>query len=334
MQRNLIGVTPGASVGAGNMTAQTKNKAYATLAAQYTLKGHELIQGNPEDGAAASYAVRFREQAEQVHHEAAATEATLLWSKSTTAASDHPYLAPDTTEAAPGAPTEPKSTQGRRRNVRRVKVAGTRDTTPALALVAHKGEARVDSRLLATGLCNKHKNVIELIERYSDDLQRFGVLPFQTEQPPNDKGGRPQKFALLNEDQSFFLLALSRNSDHVVKLKANLVMSFKQARACQDLTANEYLPGYHQLHDRAQELAAAATNPRCFHMNLNKLVNKAVGVAAGQRSIAGATTRSLLVVANTLAAKAMEDSKDHREGYQAAKKVLDGLGQLLIGGSA
>ncbi|MDM0077470.1 hypothetical protein QTH90_23895 [Variovorax sp. J2P1-59] len=33
-------------------------KAFATLAAQYALKGHELIRSNPADGAAAYYAMR------------------------------------------------------------------------------------------------------------------------------------------------------------------------------------------------------------------------------------------------------------------------------------
>lgn len=203
-----------------------------------------------------------------------------------------------------------------------------------VALTDKKGEARVDSRLLATGLRNQHKNVMELIERYADHFKRFGVLPFQTEKPTGAKGGRPERFALLNEDQSYFLLSLSRNSEHVVELKANLVLAFKQARAGQDVSAVEYLPGYRELHALAHELAAGSENERFVHMNLNKLVNKTVGIGAGQRGNLAAPVRSLTVVAQTLAAKAMEGAKDHKDGYEKAKQALGQLGQALQVGAA
>ena len=55
-------------------------------------------------------------------------------------------------------------------------------------------------------------------------------------------GGGDARFALLNEDQAFFLLSLSRNTDRVVELKANLIMAFREARygsACQTLEARK-----------------------------------------------------------------------------------------------
>lgn len=53
-------------------------------------------------------------------------------------------------------------------------------------------------------------------------------------------GGNAERFALLNEDQAFFLLALSRNTERVVELKSDLIMAFREARygaACQTLEA-------------------------------------------------------------------------------------------------
>jgi phage regulator Rha-like protein len=47
---------------------------------------------------------------------------------------------------------------------------------------------------------------------------------------------------LLNEDQAFFLLSLSRNTDRVVELKASLIMAFREARygnACRSLEARK-----------------------------------------------------------------------------------------------
>lgn len=98
--------------------------------------------------------------------------------------------------------------------------------TNVIQLVQAEGEARVDSRLIAGHLGVKHKNTMSLIDRYADRFGRFGVLPFQTEKPPKGTaGGRPERFALLNEDRAYFLLSLSRNTERVVELKANLVLA-------------------------------------------------------------------------------------------------------------
>lgn len=196
----------------------------------------------------------------------------------------------------------------------------------ALALVEKDGESRVDTRILAQGLGNQHKNVLELVDRYKVKFERFGKVAFKTEPSTN---GQKVRYALLNEDQSYFLLSLSRNTDHVVDLKANLVLAFREARAGQAAAAIEYLPGYHELHDKAHELANGSPNERFVHMNLNKLVNKAVGISAGQRSSIPAPVRSLTVVAQTLAARAMDGSKDHHEGYERAKTALTALGSAL-----
>lgn len=101
----------------------------------------------------------------------------------------------------------------------------------AITLTHTGNEPRVDSRQLAKQLGTKHKNPMALIERYLAKFEEFGVVPFQTEKPlGGTAGGRPERFALLNEDQAFFLLSLSRNSDRVVALKADLIMAFREAR--------------------------------------------------------------------------------------------------------
>ena len=42
-------------------------------------------------------------------------------------------------------------------------------------------EPRVDSRLLAKHLGNKHKSLMALIEKYSARIKSFGQLPFKKE---------------------------------------------------------------------------------------------------------------------------------------------------------
>jgi len=203
----------------------------------------------------------------------------------------------------------------------------------AVVLVHSKGEPRIDSRQLAARLQNQHKNVLELIERYATNFKSLGLLPFETEavRTEGGRGAKRQRFALLNEDQSYLLLTMSRNTAHIVELKTALVKAFKQARAGEAATELEYLPGYHELHDRAHELAAGSENERFVHMNLNKLVNKTVGIASGQRSKVASAQKSSIVVAQHLAVKAMEAANDHHDGYAAAKVALGRLETLLLG---
>ncbi|MGU3308260.1 Rha family transcriptional regulator [Pseudomonas sp. M5A4_2d] len=122
------------------------------------------------------------------------------------------------------------------------------------------GEPRVDSRQLAEQLDNKHKNSMALIERYSEKFKEFGLLAFETEaRPAGQHGGGDVRFALLNEDQAFFLLSLSRNTDRVVELKASLIMAFREAR---------YGYAFHTLEARKKE--ASNSGRRLAHWRYDK----------------------------------------------------------------
>lgn len=201
-------------------------------------------------------------------------------------------------------------------------------------LVEVESELRVDSRILADKLQNQHKNVMELIDRYSEQFKRFGHLPFETEVGFRTQGGgKAERFVLLNEDQSYFLLSLSRNTDHVVELKANLVAAFSEARKPRG-AEEEYLPTYRALHDRVHCLAAQSSNAKFVHMNVNKLINNTVGVEAGGRHGLPVPRKSLMVVAQAAATHAMASAKDHRDGYQMAKsamQLLQPVAQQLSG---
>lgn len=201
-----------------------------------------------------------------------------------------------------------------------------------LTLIEKKGEDRVDTRLLAEQLQNQHRPVVALVDKYQSKFEQFGKVLFEKAPSPGSRTGQSERYALLNEDQCYFLLSLSRNTDHVVDLKANLVRAFKEARTGREAVAIEYLPGYHQLHSKAHELASGSPNERFVHMNLNKLVNKTVGAASGQRSTVPLPVRSMTVVAQTVALNAMENAKDHHDGYEKAKTALNQLSHALIVG--
>lgn len=198
-------------------------------------------------------------------------------------------------------------------------ILGSQDYLP---LVSSREEARLDTRLLARHLGNQHKGVMELLTRHSADFLELGKVPFQTEA---SRSGQREKFAMLNEDQCFLMLTFSRNTGTVRALKVKLIKAFGQARMARDLRRTEYLPGYRQLHNQIHVLATGTDNEARVHMNVNKLLNKVAGIEAGQRATASLATQSMLVVAQLLACKAMQDAPDHRVGYQLAKSALQPL---------
>lgn len=89
---------------------------------------------------------------------------------------------------------------------------------------------RVDTRTLAPKLDIRHRNIIQNIRSYETEFAELGRVPFQTETLQTPGGTQEVGYALLNEDQAYFLLTLSRNSPLVVKAKLSLVKAFKSAR--------------------------------------------------------------------------------------------------------
>lgn len=75
-------------------------------------------------------------------------------------------------------------------------------------------------------------------------------------------------------------------------------------------------------------LAAGSMHERHVHINVNRLVNRACGLGAGQRGTAAQMQQSLLVVAQTVAAQAMHGAHDHRDGYARAKAALQALSAI------
>ncbi|MCC4588762.1 Rha family transcriptional regulator [Xanthomonas sp. NCPPB 1067] len=98
-----------------------------------------------------------------------------------------------------------------------------------LAVVA--GEPRVDSREISEHLGVDHRSAFRLITRYAERFRQFGLLRFEIAKPAGaSAAGRPQSYALINEDQCYLLLALSRNTTRVLDLKVALVQAFGDCR--------------------------------------------------------------------------------------------------------
>jgi phage antirepressor YoqD-like protein len=99
-----------------------------------------------------------------------------------------------------------------------------------LTLAVIDGEPRIDSRLIATELGVAPRNTYELVDKYSTQFQEIGSLRFETEVKKRDIGATQEKFYLLNEDQTYFLMTLVRNTEQAVELKKRLVQAFANCR--------------------------------------------------------------------------------------------------------
>jgi phage regulator Rha-like protein len=122
-------------------------------------------------------------------------------------------------------------------------VSQTDSTGAELALTTTNTEARIDSRLLAKQLDNQHRHVMALLDKYMGKFKTFGHVSFKNADGERKQGGgKGERYALLNENQAYFLLSLSRNTDIVVTLKARLIAAFSEARKATDMRRTEYLP--------------------------------------------------------------------------------------------
>lgn len=206
---------------------------------------------------------------------------------------------------------------------------GNSATDPgAVVLSTSKDEARLDSRVLAERLGVHHQNLFEMFKKHQSDFEQLGKVRFETGPSNRSRTGQTVKFAQLNEDQCYLMLTYSRNSPRVRQFKVELVKAFREARSAAELHKVEYLPGYHQLHDGIQALAGGSPNERFVHQNVNKLVNRAAGLEAGQRAKAPVRQRAMLILAQDLAAQAMRGAHDHHDGFQRAKQALQQLANL------
>jgi phage regulator Rha-like protein len=196
-------------------------------------------------------------------------------------------------------------------------------TVSDFTLITTTPEARIDSRVLAQHLHNKHQSLFELIKNYRADFEELGILRFQTGVIAGR--GQPEKFTMLNEDQSTLALSYSKNTPRVRQLKVKLVKAFGEARRAAYLRKTEYLPSYHRLSDAIHNAAAGSTNEKHVHGNVARLLNKTVGIEAGQRATASTSQQSYMVLAQDMAARAMQSSADHHVGYQRVKQSMQAL---------
>lgn len=205
------------------------------------------------------------------------------------------------------------------------------DTGNAIALTTTKTEARIDTRLLARGLGIQHHSLFEQVKDYKADFEGFGIVRFQTEEIQGR--GRPERFALLNEDQAHLLLTYSRNTAKVRALKVKLVQAFANARRAAEIRQTDYLPAHHLLQDAIKAADNGTPKGPHYYINAHNALNKLAGLQSGQRASAGPGALSLLTVGACLAAEAALQKGDGvlslHQRIKAALMSLQGVPALL-----
>jgi phage regulator Rha-like protein len=95
---------------------------------------------------------------------------------------------------------------------------------------ARNGQALTTSEIIAQGVGVQHKNILALVRNYQADFETFGVFAFETRKVENPQGGRPETFAILNEQQATLLVTYCKNTETVRKFKVALVKAFYEMR--------------------------------------------------------------------------------------------------------
>ena len=200
-----------------------------------------------------------------------------------------------------------------------------------IALIETKQEARVDSHILAEYLGIQPKNVLALIDENKSEFEEFGRVAFETRTLETNGGKQKQRIALLNEDQSYFLLTLTRNTERTKRLKVGLVKAFSRFRKHKQ-SNEDYLPFYHELHNNVKALSdwahqnGSKTEEKWFHSNFNKLINKAFGLDAAQRPDLPPSLRAKVTAINVIAGDIIQQcikaNLDHKTTYQKVKQAV------------
>lgn len=171
-------------------------------------------------------------------------------------------------------------------------------------IIQIKKELRIDSRLLAGQLDHRHRTIFASITKYENELASLSLMRFETEavKVEGERGYKIQKFALLTEDQCYFVLTLMRNNPNVIALKLKLVKAFRDARK---QIANRDMARLHGKQVRRDETdaikelveyatAQGAKNAQFYYPNITIMTNKILGIDKGQRDTLD--TRQLCVL--------------------------------------
>lgn len=201
-----------------------------------------------------------------------------------------------------------------------------------IQLIVNGADVRTDSRDLASLLDHRHRSIFANIKRYESELSAFGIVRFEIARLKTERlGDREQSFALLNEDQCYFVLTLMRNNDCVVAAKLKLVQAFRDARnqlAARDIARIDGKAVRAAETGAISDLvsyakARGSKSADMYFANVTKMTNKLLGIESGQRDSLDARKLNDIAILERIVANAISDGisagMDYKDVYQLAK---------------
>lgn len=210
-----------------------------------------------------------------------------------------------------------------------------------ITIIQSGGELRADSRSFVSKMDIRHRQLMENIRKYEPQFLELGRLPFETETLQTAGGPQQTSYALLNEDQAYFLLTLSRNSDAVVSAKLALVKAFRQARGHIAKAETARIEGKKARYEETAaiaELVQYATDhgsesAKMYYVSITKMTNKLLGIEAGKRESLPPHALDALRLAETMIDVAIRDGLraglHYKQIYALAKDKVSLLVPLL-----
>lgn len=204
-------------------------------------------------------------------------------------------------------------------------------------------DSLIDSRQMAEMLGIQHENFIQNLEAHQELLRELGFFGFQTRKLKQGKG-RPETYALLNENQAFFAVTLSRNTPQAVKAKLLLVKAFAAARNLIE-AQHGYLESHKKLHATIGQMQAIALQrgskapPFAYHANLERLNNKLLGIPKDSRATLNRKQKQVLETLAEIEQTAIQETLakggNDKAAYHAAKEQAQAFmrqyGNALLG---
>ena len=211
-----------------------------------------------------------------------------------------------------------------------------------ISVINLSGELRADSRTFAPKMDIRHRQLMDNIRKYQSEFEELGLLPFEKEaRPEGQHGGGDVIYALLNEDQAYFLLTLSRNTDAVVSAKLALVKAFRNARG--QIAANE-VARMEGKRARLEETGAirdlvqyatdqGSQSAKMYYVNITKMTNKLLGIETGKRDMLPADVLAKIGMVEKMVDITLRDGikagLPYKQIYELAKERSQQLIPLL-----
>jgi len=213
-----------------------------------------------------------------------------------------------------------------------------------------KNDLVTTSLVVAESVDYEHRSILKLIKDHEKDFKDFGTLALGVRKTK----GRPTKYFILTEPQTYYLLTLMQNKPMVSKFKKELVKEFVRMRkALVNIHANHQNKEWQQARIDGKAVRKETTdaikdfveyavkqgskNAVRYYANITKMENKALFILEQKfdnvRQVLDNHQLSTLKTADRIVyetlQEGMERSMNYKDIYKLAKERVETLATLV-----